>query len=369
MLLTHMRLGREKITLSTRTRRKFRAISPVLATLMMIAIAVAASLVAYAWVMGYLDLTTNKVGKAIQIQSSAIDGVSNNLLVYVQNVGTSPVKFDPAACVYVSDQLKICQISGDNPLGEGKTATLEIGADDAQNFPMKIKVVTLEGTTTESMVWKLESGTSPTETAIFYSGFENGDISDWDTSRTAAGGTINIQSDIKKTGTYASKTTLASDWSYGVLVKTIPTQTAVYCRAYVQFSALPSTGQRILVGAGIMNSAEWDYSMPYVFNDAGTLKWSLYSESYSDGDHFADSPGATINANQWYCIEVYFKVDASQGEAKMWVDGTQVASMTGLNTAGIQINKIQSGGYIPGTALAVDVLVDEVVVANSYMGQ
>ncbi len=46
-----------------------RAISPVIATLLMIAIAVVASLVTYAWVMGYMNFPTEKTGKAIQIQS------------------------------------------------------------------------------------------------------------------------------------------------------------------------------------------------------------------------------------------------------------------------------------------------------------
>jgi flagellin-like protein len=48
--------------------RSKRGISPILATLLLIVIAVAAIVITYAWVMGYLGFTTNKVGKAIQIQ-------------------------------------------------------------------------------------------------------------------------------------------------------------------------------------------------------------------------------------------------------------------------------------------------------------
>ena len=68
-------------------RRNTRAISPVIATLLMIAIAVVASLVTYAWVMGYMSFQTNKTGLAIQIQS-----VSQTGTVYVQNVGDGVVK-------------------------------------------------------------------------------------------------------------------------------------------------------------------------------------------------------------------------------------------------------------------------------------
>jgi flagellin-like protein len=53
-------------------RKNVKAVSPVISVLLMIVVAVAASLVTYAWVMGYLGFTTNKVGKAIMIQSVAI---------------------------------------------------------------------------------------------------------------------------------------------------------------------------------------------------------------------------------------------------------------------------------------------------------
>jgi flagellin-like protein len=65
-------------------RKNVKAVSPVISVLLMIVVAVAASLVTYAWVMGYMGFTTNKVGKAIMIQAVAQDGT-----VSVQNVGDS----------------------------------------------------------------------------------------------------------------------------------------------------------------------------------------------------------------------------------------------------------------------------------------
>ena len=57
----------------TKYTKKRRAISPVLSVLLMIVVAVAGALVTYAWSMGYLDLTTARAGRAIQIQSVALD--------------------------------------------------------------------------------------------------------------------------------------------------------------------------------------------------------------------------------------------------------------------------------------------------------
>jgi flagellin-like protein len=79
--------------------RNIKAISPVISVLLMIAIAVVASLVAYAWVMGFIGNKTDQAGKAIQIQSLADD--NGVLAIYVQNVGDSQVQFnDP--CVYIN---------------------------------------------------------------------------------------------------------------------------------------------------------------------------------------------------------------------------------------------------------------------------
>ncbi len=55
-------------------KKNTKAISPVIATLLMIAVAVVASLVAYAWVMGYIGGQTAKTGNAIQIQSMSNAG-------------------------------------------------------------------------------------------------------------------------------------------------------------------------------------------------------------------------------------------------------------------------------------------------------
>lgn len=78
-----------------RIKKSIRAISPVISVLLMIAIAVVASLVAYMWMMGYIGGKTAQTGKAVLIQSMVNDTTSGHLVVYVQNVGQGNVKFDP----------------------------------------------------------------------------------------------------------------------------------------------------------------------------------------------------------------------------------------------------------------------------------
>ena len=128
-------------------KRSLRAISPVIAVLLMIAIAVAASLVAYAWVMGYLSFTTSKVGNAVQVHALAVD--NGNLVVYVQNVGQNDIEFKPDGSLYVNDEQKTILSIDKNPLEQGKTATIIADYPVTAGEPLKVKIVTADGTFTE----------------------------------------------------------------------------------------------------------------------------------------------------------------------------------------------------------------------------
>ena len=120
-------------------RRNTRAISPVIATLLMIAIAVVASLVVYAWVMGYMNFTTNKTGLAIQIQS-----VSQSGTVYVQNVGNGVVSF-AANCVYV-DGTAVGPAAAQPNIAAGSTASFTVPAFTTGSHSYTIKVTSTDGT-------------------------------------------------------------------------------------------------------------------------------------------------------------------------------------------------------------------------------
>jgi len=126
----------------TKFRRSVKGISPVISVLLMIAIAVAASLVAYAWVMGYMDFTTTKVGKTIQIQSVSLD--TNT--VYVQNVGDADVVITD---LYVNGELDAASASiTSTPLIPGDT--IGIPAVTVFTEPqVTVKVVTSDGISAE----------------------------------------------------------------------------------------------------------------------------------------------------------------------------------------------------------------------------
>jgi flagellin-like protein len=128
-------------------RRIRKAVSPVIAVLLMIAIAVIAAILAYMWVTGYIKFTSTKTGKAIQIQSASYTGT--HLLVYVQNVGQGTVRFVAGQCLYLDGVLREKATMTRDSLQESETVAMTDNISLYLGQTINIKVVTDEGTSVE----------------------------------------------------------------------------------------------------------------------------------------------------------------------------------------------------------------------------
>jgi flagellin-like protein len=154
---------------TTKFKRSIRAISPVIATLLMIAIAVVASLVVYAWVSGYIGGSTSKAGNSIQIQSFASSG--GNLVVYVQNVGQGVVTLKPGQSLYVNGDLVPITGSSDITIAEGQTVELDTNTPYSGE-KVNIKVTTSSGTFAQST----GTGSSTTIQALIHLNPSSGQV-------------------------------------------------------------------------------------------------------------------------------------------------------------------------------------------------
>ena len=79
-----------------------KAISPILATLLLIVIAVAAIVVTYAWLMTYMGSAGQQAGVFLRKDASCL-WQSGNITIYIRNTGTSNAEIDK---VYIDSQLK-----------------------------------------------------------------------------------------------------------------------------------------------------------------------------------------------------------------------------------------------------------------------
>jgi flagellin-like protein len=78
-----------------------KAISPILATLLLIVIAVAAIVVTYAWIMTYMGTTTSQAGVLLRKDTDRCLWKTGNVTIYLRNIGTSDAEIDK---VYINSQ-------------------------------------------------------------------------------------------------------------------------------------------------------------------------------------------------------------------------------------------------------------------------
>jgi hypothetical protein len=178
----------------------------------------------------------------------------------------------------------------------------------------------------------------------FADDFENGSTSAWTTEYTTDGGTISvIGTNETYNGTYYGYF-VSGGKAIGAgycLVRNTPSITLreLYVREYVYFESisLPDVDDRIglIIGRDDGNLGNIIFNAR-IYNSAGTVKFNLNlvtgtTPGYSS--NFVTTP--LPQEGQWYCIEVWWKMASaagqSDGQAKMWIDGTEVVTKTSLD--------------------------------------
>jgi hypothetical protein len=338
---------KEKKEMKTRAniRRSIKAVSPVISVLLMIAIAVAAALVAYAWVMGYMGATTTKVGKAILIQSQA-PGASG-IDLYVQNVGQSPVMLDPSGSVYINDELQSL-LSGDFDkltLNPGETAWIQTSYPWSESF--KVKIVATDGTFTEKTGYYENTGTSVAYSVDFILGTGGSSMAPTQGPHSY-GGTIDISAtpdtdyefeEWIATGSITFEDSHSASTKATINGEGTITATFTYSPSQVQvtFSATgldSDAGANTVLTVGTTNYA-WDSLPSGISVDIGTsYTWSdpvsvSLSEQFvlTAGSSGTVTASGTISATYQKQIKVTF--DASSN-----VKGDSSADLVIVNTVG-----------------------------------
>ena len=135
---------------------------------MLIAIVVVCALFVYAWVMGYIGVSTEGAGEAISIPSVANNPAATDLLVYVQNIGEDTAQLDETSCLYINGELVPCTITGVTvaegvaTLNREETAVLTyVGGAALPDEKVDIKVTTVNGKSAEYSGYPSEKAYNP----------------------------------------------------------------------------------------------------------------------------------------------------------------------------------------------------------------
>jgi hypothetical protein len=118
---------------------------------------------------------------------------------------------------------------------------------------------------------------------------------------------------------------------YAYCYKTILASTELFVRGYLYVSR-----------SGIINNSDGFYliSLNAGSNNlayagwrrvSGVTKWCLAIKSGNNSLIVYST--ARPSLNRWYCVELHWKKGTTDGLCELWIDGTRVCVVSGLNTA------------------------------------
>lgn len=202
--------------------------------------------------------------------------------------------------------------------------------------------------------------------------FETGDTSQLDRTFYNGSSTISVQAGAALHGSYGLRAVIETDGSYaGGMLDVADTPQELFVRITLKFPSDISLNQY----GGV-------YCMMIADNTniwSQTTIASLYLARYGSGSGMPDTlvaSGSGISqdvAVSWesgvtYTLEMRWKRHATAGEFEAWVDGEKLIDLSGLDTDAYQavtVNVFRGASGVTGTTT---VYIDDVVVADSYIG-
>ena len=209
--------------------------------------------------------------------------------------------------------------------------------------------------------------TNPNPEYLFQDSFESGDFSAWTGTEVSTGETMSVVSTVAHHGSYSAEGVFdgSTNDEYARCYKDITAQSTIFTRLYFRTNVTPPDSGDMLQFIRYSAAGNW-IGDGGIYNDAGTLK--AYARYYAGGIQTITGDPITVNTDTWYCLELKFVIDGVNGEIRLWLDGTEVLTATGLDTDDRgNISRVYAGptGWSMGTVTAY---VDCVVVSTEYIG-
>jgi len=207
--------------------------------------------------------------------------------------------------------------------------------------------------------------------AIFSDGFESGDFSAWTGTSIPTGSTVETVTSPVHQGSYAAHIVRPLDLDvHPNIYKDFSTVSTAYARFYVRFGSLPSSNGAIYYPAYFGMSEYPTYVTEIsAYNNDGTVYWRIGMPD-DDANWYFSVSSSTVSVDTWYCVEIKKVGASSVGESRLYVDGVEVASVTGKNTGTKgQCNELSFWADSSGAGLPqIDTYFDSVIIDSSYIG-
>lgn len=214
---------------------------------------------------------------------------------------------------------------------------------------------------------------------IFSDGFESGNFSAWTSQFTDPLDTIEVIAGAAHSGSYGLHT-INNGLADVAITKKVFAQsyTTVYERVYVYMLNIPAQADGYIRFFDLRHGSTQDFGCGLLRDGSNNYEWFIH---YPSGGGYANSYSSTFTPSSatWYCLEIKAVVSGTVGEARLYVDGAEVITVTGLNTGTNALDATEVGcGLIDDTPPAsniwfganyIELHEDDVVVADSYIGE
>lgn len=192
-------------------------------------------------------------------------------------------------------------------------------------------------------------------TEVFSDGFESGNFNAW----TGTSGSNSIVTSPIHTGSKAAQLDTTSGFIWKDLGDTYPT---LYARMYWRISDLPANNKFVdLIDLSAGQGAYSPVADVGYGQVGGVYNW--YTRLMGE---YAQGYIQTIDVDTWYCIEIKCVVSATVGEIRVWINGVERITRTGLNMGSTNLGRVYAMFY--QAPWAANVFYDCVVVADAYIG-
>ena len=209
-------------------------------------------------------------------------------------------------------------------------------------------------------------------TSVFEDGFESGSTSAWSSSSITSGETVAVGTDYAHHGIYSAKFTGNGGGGYesARLNRAFsPSLSEIYVRGYFKLTqnGIVDNGDKVKLmelraGSTIVASAG-------LWRSSGTLRWWLETRSGTSWVETYTSQIGSLDLTQWFSVELYWKLGATDGAAKLWVNGNQIYQITNADTDNYgSISTLRFGLAELTNCASTTLYADCAVVATAYIG-
>jgi hypothetical protein len=200
-------------------------------------------------------------------------------------------------------------------------------------------------------------------TELFSDGFESGDFSAWDGNYSGTGDDPTITSTDVHNGSYAAEFDVDA-WGDSYCWKDVSGYDTVFARWYQRFEDVPDSNGEYFQTFRLKDASAVTICTIQLQNTSGTMQLRLIEVFPSSNT----TVSYTFSTSTWYCFELKFVRDSSDGEYRVWIDGSPVISDTGLDTSGAGQPRRFIFGRASYGSIATVTQVDDVVIADTYIG-